>query len=125
MKAAEDAGVRTFVACGGLGELKTTAEPGAPYVYEGLVSTFSWIKPVTETHLAVKDIAFGSKIPIVFQIAPGGMSAGELTGAFKPVPDVVSEGAMAISYEDFAAVLLQALATKEAFNRKVVGAGKA
>jgi len=118
--------VPSFVACGGAGELRVSDVPDALRVYEEVGDKWgAWLTPVTEMHLAVQfstqlSMAFASTIPTVAQIAPPGMSAGELTKSFEPSKDV-NAGVSGCSYEDVADVFLQALENLEQYNRSMIG----
>jgi uncharacterized protein len=113
--------VPSFVACGGAGELRVSDTPDALRLYEEVGDKWgTWLKPVTEMHLAVQQAAFSSTIPTVAQIAPPGMSAGELTKSFGPSKDV-SAGVNGCSYEDVADVFLQGLENLEQYNRSMIG----
>ena len=115
--------VPSFVACGGAGQLRVSDVPDALRVYEEVGDKWgAWLTPVTEMHLAVQvqHAAFASTIPTVAQIAPPGMSAGELTKSFEPSKDV-NAGVNGCSYEDVADVFLQALENLEQYNRSMIG----
>ena len=118
--AAESAGVSTFAACGGGGVLRVAPAPDSPLLYIVLGDSMgAWLKPVTELHLAVQKLAFESKIPTVFQLAPPQMVPGELSRSFVPQKDVVA-GVNKVSYEDYADVFLQALLAAGEYNRSSV-----
>jgi putative NADH-flavin reductase len=113
--------VPSFVACGGAGELRVSDAPDAQRLYEEVGDSWgAWLKPVTETHLAVQEAAFSSTIPIVAQITPPGMVAGELTKLFEPSKNIIA-GVGRCSYEDVADVLLQAIENFEQYNRSMIG----
>ena len=80
-EACESQNVKTFVACGGAGQLFL---PDGTRLVEVLktLPNMEWAEPVTALHMAVQDIAFKSSIPTVLQITPPGMGEGEITREF-------------------------------------------
>jgi hypothetical protein len=78
VQACEAQNVKTFVACGGAGQLFL---PDGTRLVEVLktMPNMDWAEPITALHMAVQDIAFKSSIPTVFQIAPPGMGEGEIS----------------------------------------------
>ncbi len=76
VQACEAQNVKTFVACGGAGQL-FLPDGGRLWEILAKMPNMEWAEPVTALHMAVQDIAFKSNIPVVLQIAPPGMGDGE------------------------------------------------
>jgi hypothetical protein len=76
VQACETQKVKTFIACGGAGQL---FQPDGTRLWEFLATlpNMGWAKPITELHMSVQEVAFKSSIPMVMQIAPPGMANGE------------------------------------------------
>lgn len=118
----ESNSVRALAVTGGAGALYTSAEMNERVVANFMnVPGMEWLQPVTELHLRVQEIAFKSSVPVVMQIEPPGMNAGEATGAFEATREGVSAGVFAASYVDVAALYLDSLAAGDAHNRQMVG----
>lgn len=117
----ESGQVSIFVACGGAGQLFLSPERSDRLVtvLEKLPN-MGWARPVTDLHMAVQDISFKSAIPTVFQITPPGMNNDGLTNTFQVTKDV-NAGVSSVSYQDVAAVLLEALKEASSFDRSMVG----
>jgi putative NADH-flavin reductase len=117
----EITGVSVFVACGGAGQLFIDPERSKRLVTVlETMPNMEWVRPVTDLHMAVQDMAFKSDIPTVFQITPPGMSSGSLTGEFKASKDMAA-GVNSLSYQDVASVLLDSLNNALFFDRAMMG----
>lgn len=119
VKAAEEANIFNFIVCGGAGALFMNDEK-QQRLYEFLGDSIgTWLKPVSLMHLEAQKIAFESKIPVVAQIAPPGMAAGELTNKLTPGNDI-TDGVNSASYEDVADVIMQSMSCLDTFNRRMI-----
>jgi len=117
----ETTGVSVFVACGGAGQLFIDPERSKRLVTVlETMPNMEWVRPVTDLHMAVQEMAFKSGIPTVFQITPPGMSSGSLTGEFKASKDMAA-GVNSLSYQDVASVLLDSLNDAPFFDRAMMG----
>lgn len=117
----ESNNIQVFVACGGAGQLFTTPDRSDRVVsYLEKMPNMGWARPVTNLHMSVQAIAYGSNIPMVMQICPPGMSSGAFTNSYSPIKDI-SGGVGSASYQDVAAALLDALGDASTYNRAMVG----
>ena len=118
VSACERANVKTFVACGGAGQLFQEDGSRVVTMLEKMPD-MGWARPITDLHMRVQELSFASSIPMVLQIAPPGMNDGEASGTVKPCKDKPA-GVFSTSYQDVAFCLLEALENPE-FNRSMMG----